>query len=492
MNNLLLITRLFCFAILFLLSACGGGGGGGNGGAIQAEESAPEDTKTEDKAVSAHGPIDRFGSMFVNGIKFSTDEAVFLRSGLNAGESDFETGDMVTIRGTLDLDGNVGTASSVSYQENVIGAVTRTRDNSSIEVLGQTVTTDALTDLKGFSSLSDLQLGTILEVTGITDGNGFILATRIILRDSSPGSTIESRVSGTLKNLDPSAQTFSISNLTVDYSSASLLDVPGNELTEGLLVSVTTFQTVSGDILSAETIRESGGIISGKENDRVEITGIINGLDTSGNFFIATQPVEILSTTELTNGTSEEILDGTHAEVEGHLDNSGVLIAEEVVFRPDANIVVIANVNAVDLQNSTITALGTTATVNNLTWQTDETGAPTKTFSLADVNLGDGIEIWGFIDGNSNLVARKIERYEPETEVLIKAPAEDVDTAGSTVTVLGTTIILEDDTWYEDINGDRTNKEEFVAAVEPGNSTIKAMGDATNSDTFTASFIRLK
>ncbi|MEE8428880.1 MAG: DUF5666 domain-containing protein [Gammaproteobacteria bacterium] len=491
MNNLLLITRLFCFALLFLLSACGGGGGNGGGGDVQTEEAEPENTETEDKAASAngivYGPIDRFGSMFVNGINFSTNNTDFFRGGVSAGESNFEIGDMVTIRGTLDPDSNTGAASSVSYQENVIGAVTRTKQNSSIEVLGQTVTTDGLTDQTGFSSFSGLQLGDIVEITGAADGNGFILASGIIFHASSP----ESRVRGRVKNLDSTAQTFEIGNLTVDYSSAGLLDVPGNELIDGLEVRVKSSQAVSGNILIAEIIR-GFSTISGEENDRVEITGIINGIDTLGIFFIDTQPVEILSTTALTNGTAEDIQDGNQAEVEGRLNSNGVLLAEEVVFLPDTDTVVSANVNAIDIQNGTVTALGATATVNNLTRLVDKTGTASKTFSLAEVNLGDGIEIQGFIDESGKLVARKIKRFEPKTEVLIKGLAEDVDAAGSTVTVLGTTIILADDTWYEDINGDQTDKAGFLAGLEAGVSTIKATGAATNSDTFTASFIRLK
>ncbi len=496
MNKLLLTTRLFPLAILILLSACSDGGGNGNGVVVQTEETTTEETTTEETTVGTdgivYGNIDGFGSMFVNGRKFSTDQANFFRDGVSAGESDFQVGDLVTIRGSLDPNGNTGTASSVSYQENVIGPITRTWKNNSMEVLGQTIKVDSFSALKGIFLLDELPLGAIIEVTGIVDGNGIILASRMIKHVDAFGSAVPSKVSGILKGLDPSAQTFTIGNLNVDYSGANLLDVPGNGLANGLEIRVTTTQTISGNVLRAETVQVFGGIINGSENDKVEIVGFINGLDTSGNFSIGTQPVQILSTTKLTNGTSGDISDGTQAEVEGRLDKNGVLIAEEVVFRPTDEIFIFANVNAVDLENSTITALGTTATVNNLTRRTDKTGATTRIFGLADVNLGDGIEIFGFINGAGTFVATRLKRYGPVSIVVIRGLAENPDPAGDTVGVAGTTIFLQSDTRYEDVNNDPTTKEAFFAAIVPGVTIIKAEGTTTGINSFTASGIRIK
>jgi len=276
---------------------------------------------------------------------------------VNASESDFQVGDLVTIRGDLDPEGNTGTASSISYQENVIGAITRTWKNNSMEVLGQTIRIDSFSALKGIFLPEELPLDTIIEVTGIVDANGIILASRMINHGEAPEFAGESKVSGILKDLDTTAQTFTIGNLNVDYSGANLLDMPGNGLVNGLEIRVTTMQTTAGNVLRAETVQASNGIINGNENDKAEIVGFINGLDASGNFSIGTQPVQILGTTEFTNGTSGDVLDGVQAEVEGSLDRNGVLIAEEVIFRPTDEIFIFANVNAVDLENSTITAL---------------------------------------------------------------------------------------------------------------------------------------
>ncbi len=491
MKKLLLTTRHLSFVLLFLLSGCiDGGGGGGSGSTTTIDTATTDDDTAVSVAGTVYGPISGFGSIFVNGIEFSTGETVFSRSGQSSSESEFQVGDMVGIQGTLNADGRTGTASSISYQENVFGVITRASKNGSLEVLGQTVVNDSFTDLKGIFMLDDLPLGTILEVSGIADGRGYILATRIINRDDQ-GPAAGSSVIGISQNLDQPAKTFTIGNLTVDYSGANLLNIPEGGLSDGLAVQVSSSQTVSGNVLIADVVQGTG-VVNGSENDRAKVTGIISGVDGSNNLYIDLQPVQILDTTNLVNGTSSEILNGAAVEAEGVLDSNGVLIIEEVFFRPANKIVFIANVNAIDLEDSTITVLGTTAIVQNHTMLRDESAAKSRPFGLANVNLGDGVELRAYVDSVGNLIASLIERYELFSEVTVRGTATSADSGNNMVNVLGTTIIVTVDTRYEDINNDPITKEAFFSAIEPGVTVVKAEGAATGSDSFTANGIRIK
>jgi len=490
MNKLLLTARLFSLAILILLLiACGGSGGGSSSSPATPIDTGPPDTGVSAPGV-AYGPISRFGSIFVNGVEFSTNGASFSRSGGGASESDFRVGDMVSIQGTLNSNGRTGTASSVSYRENVFGGITRVWKNGSMEVLGQTVIGNSFTDLQGIFELEELPLGSIIEVSGISDGMGSILAAHIINRDDQ-GPAAGSSVFGILQNLNLSAQTFTLGNLTVNYSGANLLDIPGGELSNGLAVQVSSSQTVSGNVLNADVVQGTS-VINGNENDRAEVTGIISGVDGSDNFYVDIQLVQVLDTTELVNGTSSNILNGEPVEVEGILDNNGVLIAEKVLFLPSSEMAVSANANAIDQQNSTITVLGTTAIIDNYTILRDDTGADTSPFGLEDINIGDGIELVGYVDSSDNLIAALIERGDPYSDVVIRGTASSADAANDMVIVLGTTIFVTVDTKYEDVNNDPITKAEFFALIEPGVTIVKAEGAATGSSSFTATGIRIK
>ena len=134
----------------------------------------------------AYGTITGFGSIWVNGVRYDVSNASFTRDGVSAsGQSDYRIGEVVTINGSVNADGISGVASNVEFDDLLEGTVSQaSSDGSTLQVLGQTVSTDARTVLHGFALLTDLQVGNVVEVSGYRQGQ-VIRATSIVFKQSS-------------------------------------------------------------------------------------------------------------------------------------------------------------------------------------------------------------------------------------------------------------------------------------------------------------------
>ncbi len=108
--------------ILAGLSACGGGGGGGGGG-IAGIDDGPVGGISGSGATTS-GTLDGFGSIFVNGVEYETDNAEIIIEGQPASESDLGVGMVVVVKGTVNDDGTTGTAERVFFDDEVEGPVT--------------------------------------------------------------------------------------------------------------------------------------------------------------------------------------------------------------------------------------------------------------------------------------------------------------------------------------------------------------------------------
>ncbi|HSH07907.1 MAG TPA: DUF5666 domain-containing protein, partial [Burkholderiales bacterium] len=127
MNPTLFWRVALAAALSFTLAACGGGGvDGGTGGT----------------GVSS-GTVTKFGSIFVNGVEFSTSGATFRRDDNPSSEGELKIGMNVEVRGSI-ASSTSGTATLVEVEEAVRGpleaAPTGTPSTgATLVVLGQTV-----------------------------------------------------------------------------------------------------------------------------------------------------------------------------------------------------------------------------------------------------------------------------------------------------------------------------------------------------------------
>src|SRR5690242_5090924 len=67
------------------------------------------------RAAAVRGPIAGFGSIFVNGVEYSTSGANVIVDNQPGSEGQLHAGQIVTIKGTVNDDGVTGTAAEVTF-----------------------------------------------------------------------------------------------------------------------------------------------------------------------------------------------------------------------------------------------------------------------------------------------------------------------------------------------------------------------------------------
>ena len=170
MKNTTLFKKTALLASIALFTACSDGG---------------DTTGTGTTGVSnTSGVITGFGSVYINGVEYETDNASITIDGSQSAETELGVGDVCALQGSVNADGVTGTASAIICTDELEGYVL---DVSSLidgigtmNVMGQivTVTTDTVFDSDTKASIADLIAEDIVEVHGYTDGTGNIFAAK--------------------------------------------------------------------------------------------------------------------------------------------------------------------------------------------------------------------------------------------------------------------------------------------------------------------------
>lgn len=412
MKNSVLFKKTALAASIALLTACSG-----------------SDTTTSASATdgTSVGVVTGFGSIYVNGVEYETDNAIITIDGKIALETDIGVGDICVVDGTVNPDGLTGTAISVTCTDELEGYVTDTsgllNGVGTIVVMGQTVniTLDTVFDSDTYASIDQLMVDNIVEISGFSDGAGTVVATRVETK-SDIDNDIE--IKGLVSNLLDT--TFTIGTLVVDYSTVSSMPV----LTEGLYVEVKadTAPVDNAGVLTLTAtyieIEEDGDMdIDGDSGQELNVTGLVSdlvesGFTFNGSTFIDYASVDIEDTFVITEGMT--------ITVEGYIDENGVFIPEEVVEEPETEAETYGYVTAFTEGTISISmddgVTVETFTVNNDTRMIDELYHD-QYFNFTDVTVGVSyveIEYYTIVDSGEK-VATEVELEDaPANEPVIE------------------------------------------------------------------------
>jgi len=476
---------LVAMAVAFGIAGCGGGGGGGGGNSF---------TGIDRLGVSS-GTITGFGSIFVNGVEWRTSGAGIEVGDQPGTEADLRLGQVVVVRGTLDAGGKSGRAERVAVDSEVEGPVAAIDSAAgTFVVLGQTVrvVTATVFDTSIAGGLAGLLVGDGVEVSGYRDSAGVIRATRIERQDPGDDAGVKGRISG----LDTGNQRFMIGSLVVDYAGATLKDFGGAAPANGDLVEVDG--SYSGGVLHATTVDlEKDPYGSPGTDTEIEIEGYVTQVFSASEFEVAGQRVMTNAGTEFEGGTAADLVVDAKLEVEGRFNAAGVLVAEEIDFRvsdDDGNVEVAGVVRAIDAQQGTLQIEGVLVRTNAATIWKDDSAAGLLAFGLADLNVGDYVEVCGGEDPSpqaNDMLAVCVQREDQDDEASLRGPIQSI--AQPDITVLGITIGT-DTAVFRDPNDNPMSAAVFFAAIAVGD-VIEATTDSLagfNGNTFIAEEVEME
>ncbi len=452
MNIRKLVTWL-AGASALVLAACGGGGssggiGGTGGGGIGGTG-------------VAYGTITAFGSVWVNGVEYSTSNTTFKTDdNPNGGgsQNDLRIGMVVRVDGSV----SGATASTITVDESIKGFVEQVIDANRMVVMGQTVQIDNLT--KFDNNVVPVQ-GDRVNVYGLVAGDGLISAGFIEKKTTAP--TPPFAVKGVVKNQNTAAQTFQVGTLTVQYAGATVGDMPAGTW-NGLQVDVkgtacSGVAPVCG-ALTASKVEPAG--LNVASISQAEVEGIVSAVTASG-FTIGNQVVATTGSTRYEGGVFGDIAVGAKLEAEGSI-SGGVLTATKVSFRDAIRLEGdIATFNA-GTGNLTLTGLpGITVNVTSIT-ELKNVG------SIGALAVGNHLRIRGKLGQNGSVGASQLEVRSADNRIELQAPASAV-TPETSVTLLGITVSTTSVSSYQDLSDAQISRAAFFAAAKV-NTLIKARG----------------
>jgi len=459
------------------LSACGGGGDSGS--------TVPPPTGAAPQTIITSGPVTNFGSIVVNGVHYNTDSASFSLDGAPATQADLKVGHVVTVTGTISGDGSTGRADRVSFDDLVKGPVTSIDLAAQrLVVLGQTVIVGADTsfdDRFSPASLDGVSIDQIVEVSGQLDADGNIVATRI---EPKPVGTVF-EVHGTVENLDTVSMRFNLNALVVDYSTAILDDFAGGQIAAGDFVEAKGSSLGAGGELLATKVELESVLPGAGNGDFVEIEGFITRFVSAEDFDVAGFPVTVTSATRFEGGSAADLGLNLKVEVDGVVNDDGVLVAEKIDIRRARAVRVTATVDSVAAASDSLIMLGITINVDMLTRMEDKTDADVSPFNVSDITAGDYLEVRGteFPAGSGRILAGRLEREDADEDTILQGFVESF--SEPTIEILGVTIETNAGTQFEDANGASISAAEFFSRLTT-NSLVKAKGAEVSDSTIVA------
>jgi hypothetical protein len=456
------LTNRWLSALLTLsLLGCGGGGGGGGNQVAGIDRGG---------ITIAQGPINGFGSVIVNGVHYSTAGASITIDGQPGVESDLRVGQVVRVEGKLDAGGATGLALKVAYDDDVEGAIQSiSLAAGTLVVLGQTVRVGSATsfdDRISPRSLEGLSVGERVEVSGLVAAGGVIEATRIERKGAS--SVVE--VKGTAGSVDTVARRLRINQQQVDYSTAQVNNFPSGLPANGDLVEAQGSVNGSGVLVATKLERRSASL-AGTTGDSAELEGLVTRFASATDFDVAGQRVTTNASTVYEGGTAASLGLNANVEVEGGFDATGRVVARKVQLRQQSDVEIDGRVDAVNASAGTLVLLGTTVRTNSLTRYEDHSPADVERFGLADLRVGDYVELRAYRDAGG-LVATLIERDDVESDVEVEGPATSV--AAPNLVVGGVPVTTDAQTEFRDKDGGSITAAAFFAAA-PGRE-VKVRG----------------
>lgn len=357
-------------------------------------------------SITSTGVISNFGSVYVNGIRYATDNAnITTDNEQNASEDNLGIGMVVTVSGRVTANGDVAEATDIEYKLNAKGPVEAVSlSNSTFTVLGQEFFVDEMTNFDEIT-FETLTIDMIVEVSALENEAGEFVATHVSVSESSDEFVLR----GEIQQLNTDTLQFNLNTTIVDYSDVEL----ASPLENGLTVRTVSSQALQDGIFIADEISivEAGQGSDEEDNDsgqQIAIDGVISSIVDENTFVVADQSISWNDNTEFQAGDAEDLAVGLRIKAFGPVVDD-ILVARAIRLDKEGIIKLEGEIQAIDSEASSITVLNTTFTLDNHSHFTDKSDAKVRRLTLGDLSIGDGVDIKAFAT-DTGLIIRSLVR----------------------------------------------------------------------------------
>ena len=442
------------------LAACGSSGGSGDTTPVPPSATAK----------SAVGIITGFGSVYVNGVEYDTNGASYDVDDASASDdSALAVGMVVKVQGSVNADGRTGSASSVSYDDEVEGLVedlapdaadpsikTFTVMNTMVRVHQNSTNFDGEDDAA--FSFDTIMNNDNVEVSGEYDGD--ILVASYVEKQDSADDDFEAK--GTVTEYDD-ADSFVLvlkNGSVLDVTLAAGAEIPSVGIANDQYVEVEgTIPDPIGfpdSILVTKVELEDGDHFGDDDDDEVEVKGMLNYDADTETWSVRDVMIAFSDNTEYKpESFMDSIADGSAAgltvEVEGFYLNEVLQVDEiepeedELEFKGDATVLGSTGPRDGTVQLSFGMAMGTVdVIVNSETMFRDDEAM--NHFDLDSITDGAKVEIEARWADDGSVIASSLH-LEDDMGYEIKGPLDAIDDVS--LTVLNVTFSLNENTFFE-------------------------------------------
>ncbi|UVH60751.1 DUF5666 domain-containing protein [Variovorax paradoxus] len=269
------------------------------------------------------GAADGLGSIILNGLRYDTDTATFTIEDA----TELQIGMSARVAGKVDANFTSGVATQVQSAAELRGAASGIDTSAgSFVVMGTVVSIDSATVWADASGLADVGAGSIVQVWGLPSAPGALRATRIQI---APTLT-DPLVTGTVQNLDTVRKTFTLGQLTINFSSAAFTGMNASSLANGIIVRARGTAAPVAGVLTATTM-QGWYAIPVSDGIAVQLAGVITDFASRSSFKVLGTPVDATNG-QITGGPVGSLGNGVKVEVDGFM-SGGVLVVKKLRIR---------------------------------------------------------------------------------------------------------------------------------------------------------------
>jgi len=314
-----IVSIIAVIAGISIMAGCGGGTGatGESVSGVTTGVITATNGSSTGKEIALAGLATTGSSIQINGVDYSIDG-----SRINKDEDDdsLAVGMVVTVKSYEKGTGSIRTATEINCDHLLKGpAASIDPATGRVVVMGQSVTTSTTTVFKRVSDLSALSRNDMIVVSGYTDADGRIQATRIERKNNPfiPNKT-PVKLIGTVTQVN--GQSLAIGGITV----TSVLPLNPRILVGSLVKVHGTITTADGPFIALKVELNTPEL---DDFDHAEIEGIVANLSITDRTFTVGGISIVAGYLDL-SGLSEN----DRVEVEGRLVN-GILLASEIKIK---------------------------------------------------------------------------------------------------------------------------------------------------------------